>query len=54
MVGLYKDPEGEKITFVSTINRSVGGESEMKELRRRVTQLENTLKQRVSNYGNFS
>ena len=48
MVGLYKDPHGNKITFLSTpLLRSIG-DNEMRELRRRVVELENSLKQRVS------
>jgi gamma-aminobutyric acid type B receptor len=48
MVGLYKDPHGNKITFLSTpLPRSIG-DNEMRELRRRVVELENSLKRRRS------
>ena len=34
MVGLYKDPEGEKIPFMSSVvERSIGGGNEVKALR---------------------
>ena len=55
MVGLYKDPEGETITFVTSIQKDIStpdrssvGETEMKKLRRRISELENSLKQHVS------
>ena len=55
MVGLYKDPNGEMITFVtsaqndnSTLDRSSVGKTEMRKLRRRINELENSLKQHVS------
>ncbi|CAI8049960.1 Gamma-aminobutyric acid type B receptor subunit 2, partial [Geodia barretti] len=48
MVELYKDPEGDKIMIgmSSTLNR--GSENEVIELRRRISELEKNLKQRVS------
>ena len=46
MVGLYKDPEGDKITFMSTVTQQ--SDKEVVELRRRVSELERSLKQRVS------
>ena len=50
MVGLYRDPTGEKISFMSNsvIDHSIGGSNEVRELQRRVTELENSLKRRVS------
>ena len=50
MVGLYRDPEGDKITFVSSVVVHTNGNStEVRELRRRVSELENSLiKQHVS------
>ena len=54
IVGLYKDPDGKNIaTFVSntekdgaTVDKSTSG-SEVKELRRKVVELETSLKQYV-------
>ena len=46
MVGLYKDPEGDKITFMSTVTQQ--SDREVVELRRRVSELERSLKKRVS------
>ena len=54
MVGLYKDPDGKDITFKTTTQRensmteNNASENEMKELRRRVVELENSLIQCVS------
>lgn len=47
MVGLYKDPEGDKIVIglSSTIDR--GSQNEVVELRRRISELEKSLQQRV-------
>ena len=54
MVGLYKDPDGKDITFKTStqndftsadVNRN---DSEIRELRRRVNELENSLLQCVS------
>ena len=51
MVGLYKDPEGEKISFMSSVvERSIGGGNEVKALRQRVAELEHNLRKRVSIY----
>ena len=48
MVELYKDPAGDKILIGmnSTLNR--GSENEVIELRRRISELEKNLKERVS------
>ena len=47
MVELYKDPDGDKINFMSsTIDRR--SEKEVVELRRRINELERSLKKRVS------
>lgn len=51
MVGLYKDPNGDKIKFLSSVgNRSIESETniEVKKLRKRVTELENSLRKYVS------
>ena len=57
MVGLYKDPDGKDITFETTTQRDgssmdteTRGGSEMRELRRRVIELENSLIQHVSTH----
>ena len=50
MVGLYNDPEGSDITFTTsaapqiTMDQKSGAEKEVKGLRRRVTELETSLK----------
>ena len=47
MIELYKDPEGDNINIKSsTIDR--GSEKEVIELRKRINELEKSLKQRVS------
>ena len=55
MVGLYKDPDGKDITFKTTTQRESTSDtetknenSEMRELRRRVIELENSLIKCVS------
>ena len=52
MVGLYKDPNGDKINFMSSIgiNRSIGSEpnDQVKQLQRRVSELETSLRKYVS------
>ena len=46
MVGLYKDPEGNDITtFAAQVTEQSNGE--VVELRRRISELENTLKKQV-------
>ena len=57
MVGLYKDPDGDTITtFVASTHReestteNSGNNIELKRLRRRVLELENSLKQNVSHH----
>ena len=51
MVGLYKDPNGDKITFPSSAgNHSIGTETndQVKQLQRRVSELESSLRKYVS------
>ena len=52
MVGLYKDPDGKKITLKTTLSADSVTESfekkQMKHLKRRVTELEISLTQYVS------
>ena len=51
MVDLYKDPNGDKITFPSSVgNHSIGTETndQVKQLQRRVSELESSLKKYVS------
>ena len=55
MVGLYKDPEGKDISFKTTTQNENSysddknkSDSEIKELRRKVNELENSLIQYVS------
>ena len=51
MVGLYKDPDGKKITFLSSVgNRSIGAETndQVKQLQRKVSELESSLRKYVS------
>ena len=58
MVGLYKDPDGKNIVLNTTTltvekeskttSQSNGGDIEMNKLKMRITELENSLRQRVS------
>ena len=58
MVGLYKDPDGKNIVLNTTTlteekeskttSQSNGGDIEMNKLKRRISELENSLRQRVS------
>lgn len=58
MVGLYKDPDGKNITFNATIGeeksistcQSSEGDMEVKRLQLKITELEYSLRQRVSIY----
>lgn len=53
MVGLYKDPNGDKIRFLSSVgNRSIGTETndQVKQLQQRVSELESSLRKYVSVY----
>lgn len=58
MVGLYKDPDGKNITFNVTTggdkskatSQSSGGDTEVRRLQMKVTELEYSLRQRVSIY----
>ena len=48
MVGLYKDPEGDKIVIGLSSSIDRGSQNEVVELRRRISELEKNLQQRVS------
>ena len=51
MVGLYKDPNGDKITFPSSVgNHGIGTETndQVKQLQQRVFELESSLRKNVS------